>query len=122
MGASLILLHQRGPFQHVQCGPAGESGLRNLRRTQLVIRAGILKGPRIGSSLFDRVLPMQTGENWQVGMQAKVKGAHNLHRASLQLLDLQYFVLWSSQVTQVGNEGISCNKLPLVDLHPFRRS
>ena len=49
---------------------------------------------------------LQTGENWQLGMEAKVLGAYNLDRASMRLPELRHFVLWSSQVTQAGNEGM----------------
>ena len=51
---------------------------------------------------------MQTGESWDMVLHAKSRGAHNLHKASLQCKELDHFVMWSSFVASAGNEG----KLP----------
>ena len=48
---------------------------------------------------------MQTGESWDMVLHAKSRGAHNLHKASLQCKELDHFVMWSSFVASAGNEG-----------------
>ena len=49
----------------------------------------------------------QTGEDWSIVVGAKARGAYNLDRACQHVATLDHFVMFSSLVSTVGNEGAS---------------
>ena len=55
---------------------------------------------------LDHPVPIQTGEGWNKGIAPKAIGAQNLDIASRALPNLQHFVMFSSLVASVGNEGL----------------
>ncbi|EIE19942.1 hypothetical protein COCSUDRAFT_58179 [Coccomyxa subellipsoidea C-169] len=55
--------------------------------------------------LSDRFLTNQTGESWQKVVECKAQGALHLDMACQGLTHLEHFVIYSSQVAWVGNEG-----------------
>ena len=47
----------------------------------------------------------QTGEAWETVLKPKVRGAANLDALSRGVPDLQFFVVFSSIITAIGNPG-----------------
>ena len=77
---------------------------------------------------------LQDGESWNKAIRPKAAGAWNLHALSLDLPELQHFVMFSSIVSAIGHHGnrphpsVSaslqslCNQhscLPVKNLQPF---
>ena len=48
---------------------------------------------------------VQDGESWNRAVRPKAAGAWNLHALSLDLPELQHFVMFSSIVSAIGHHG-----------------
>jgi len=57
------------------------------------------------SLLLSQLNAAQDGESWNKAIRPKAVGAWNLHELSLNMKDLQHFVIFSSIVSSIGHQG-----------------